>query len=335
LCDLETDFHLDPNQLLPSSDGEIMNRLILRHDLLPYESMEAVTNACSSLPEIMALDNILYAKYVWFDYAYAMDPVGQVDPWFITPVYSDIPTLVMNGDYDCNTGVDWAAEVASHLPNSHLVIVPTVGHGVLLGGHYPAQTMRNFLANPWQDPTPAGLSEMRVAFTPLWPTNTPLLVSGQSVATQFDQSGQGAWYRFQAAQNVLYDIQFSLPDAQLRILDATGKTVAQFNQATLRWQAPADGDYYVWMISSQPGAAQLEWSHPFLIHSLQQAADKSILTWQGETNRAFTIWATPSLDAEHPFTQIGVVPSSKEWIRHFTNSTDNNALFYQISTTKE
>ena len=52
---------------------------------------------------------------------------------FATPVYSFVPTLVMNGTYDCNTGVEWAEEVASHLPNSYLVVVPTVGHGVLLG----------------------------------------------------------------------------------------------------------------------------------------------------------------------------------------------------------
>jgi len=41
---------------------------------------------------------------------------------------SDVPALLMAGDMDATTPVDWAQKVASHLPNARVVVVPNLGH---------------------------------------------------------------------------------------------------------------------------------------------------------------------------------------------------------------
>jgi len=47
------------------------------------------------------------------------------------PVVSDIPTLVLAGDFDIQTAVSWALDTASYLPNSQAVVLPETGHGTL------------------------------------------------------------------------------------------------------------------------------------------------------------------------------------------------------------
>jgi pimeloyl-ACP methyl ester carboxylesterase len=43
-------------------------------------------------------------------------------------VISTVPALLMTGDMDPATPADWAQKVASHLPNSRVVVVPNLGH---------------------------------------------------------------------------------------------------------------------------------------------------------------------------------------------------------------
>ena len=43
-------------------------------------------------------------------------------------VVSDVPALLMAGDMDAMTPVEWAQKVASHLPNSRVVVIPSLGH---------------------------------------------------------------------------------------------------------------------------------------------------------------------------------------------------------------
>ena len=47
------------------------------------------------------------------------------------PVVSDIPTLVVAGEYDPITPAKWAESAASHLANSFYFLFPGGGHGVI------------------------------------------------------------------------------------------------------------------------------------------------------------------------------------------------------------
>ena len=61
--------------------------------------------------------------------------------------YPDVPTLVLNGDFDLRTDVYQAREVASNFPNSTYVEVPNYGHvtSVFEVDHCPSVIVRRFV----------------------------------------------------------------------------------------------------------------------------------------------------------------------------------------------
>jgi len=63
-------------------------------------------------------------------------------------VVSDIPTLVMAGEWDPITPPSWGAAVAGNLANSTFVEFPGLGHGVSVGDSCPRSIMLNFLTSP-------------------------------------------------------------------------------------------------------------------------------------------------------------------------------------------
>jgi pimeloyl-ACP methyl ester carboxylesterase len=54
---------------------------------------------------------------------------GKIPDDFLQPVNSDIPVLILVGEYDPVTPVSMAKEIASYLPNSQLVVIPQMSHG--------------------------------------------------------------------------------------------------------------------------------------------------------------------------------------------------------------
>jgi pimeloyl-ACP methyl ester carboxylesterase len=63
-------------------------------------------------------------------------------------VVSDIPTLVMAGEWDPITPPSWGAAVAANLVNSTFVEFPGLGHGVSVDDSCPRSIMFDFLTNP-------------------------------------------------------------------------------------------------------------------------------------------------------------------------------------------
>lgn len=53
---------------------------------------------------------------------------GEIPADFLQPVRSNIPVLIIAGEWDPVTPVSLAREVARHLPNSQLVVVPEMSH---------------------------------------------------------------------------------------------------------------------------------------------------------------------------------------------------------------
>jgi pimeloyl-ACP methyl ester carboxylesterase len=93
-------------------------------------------------------------------------------------VVSDVPTLVLNGQFDPITPPDNGEAVARNLSHSHVVTFPTTGHGAALSGDCPTEIIGAFLDNPNAAPDTACLAEHpRVNFitprTTLF-TNTPI-----------------------------------------------------------------------------------------------------------------------------------------------------------------
>lgn len=86
--------------------------------------------------------------------------VAEADPIENEPVSSDIPTLVMAGEYDPITPPEWGQLVATNLSQSFFYEFPGVGHGASLAGECPLDVMMDFLDDPQNEPDVSCISEM-------------------------------------------------------------------------------------------------------------------------------------------------------------------------------
>ncbi|MFN8373367.1 MAG: alpha/beta hydrolase [Anaerolineae bacterium] len=78
--------------------------------------------------------------------------IHQPDAIENEPVVSDIPTLVLNGDFDPITPPRWAEQTASTLSSAHFYLFPGTGHGVVRSTDCGANIMQAFLDDPQSPP---------------------------------------------------------------------------------------------------------------------------------------------------------------------------------------
>ena len=82
------------------------------------------------------------------------------ETWIVEPapaieneaVVSDIPTLVLAGEFDPVTPPSWGAIAASTLSNSYFYTIPGLGHGVTDANDCVVSITQQFLANPMTEP---------------------------------------------------------------------------------------------------------------------------------------------------------------------------------------
>lgn len=116
-------------------------------------------------PEDVALDGVrpLFARSADGDLRDILDicQLWQVDPLpsqvVDAPVQSDIPTLLLAGQFDPITPPAFAAEAARTLSNGHLLVDPTASHGVAFNDTCLDGIVRDFLDNPQGEPDSACL----------------------------------------------------------------------------------------------------------------------------------------------------------------------------------
>jgi len=77
---------------------------------------------------------------------------GQAEAIENEAIRSDIPTLILAGEYDPITPPEWGQAVAADLPNSTYLVFPGVGHGASLAGECPISVMESFWADPASEP---------------------------------------------------------------------------------------------------------------------------------------------------------------------------------------
>lgn len=79
-------------------------------------------------------------------------------------VFSDVPTLVLAGDFDPITPPRWGKTAAESLSNSYFFTFPGVGHAVLQGGDCPLDVVLEFLKTPEVVPDASCRDEMHLEF---------------------------------------------------------------------------------------------------------------------------------------------------------------------------
>jgi pimeloyl-ACP methyl ester carboxylesterase len=105
----------------------------------------------SASPEVIAEYGIFGMCKNW--------PVEEAAPWVKEPLVSDIPTLVLEGEFDPVTPPEYGQLVAGHLVNSHFFEFPGVGHDVL-SNECARITTGAFVNDPTQVPEAACIAEL-------------------------------------------------------------------------------------------------------------------------------------------------------------------------------
>ncbi len=85
---------------------------------------------------------------------------GQAEAAEHAPVSSDIPSLLMAGEYDPITPPAWGRRAAETLAQSYFFEYPGVGHGASLVAGCPRDMLIAFLKHPGQSPDDACIAEM-------------------------------------------------------------------------------------------------------------------------------------------------------------------------------
>ncbi len=113
---------------------------------------------------------------------------GTPNPVENQPVTSDIPTLVMTGEYDPVTPPDNAKEVAQTLSKSFLFEFPGTGHGVIPAQKCALGIAQAFLADPTTKPDSSCLSGVK---EPAFTTPDTVVQSGPITMTSFTEASMG------------------------------------------------------------------------------------------------------------------------------------------------
>ncbi len=86
--------------------------------------------------------------------------VGQAEVSANEPVVSDLPALIMNGEYDPVTPPEWGNRAAETLDNVFVYEFPGIGHGASLTHPCPTSMFVAFLTNPYSAPDSSCIDAM-------------------------------------------------------------------------------------------------------------------------------------------------------------------------------
>ncbi|MFN2188789.1 MAG: alpha/beta fold hydrolase, partial [Candidatus Promineifilaceae bacterium] len=87
-------------------------------------------------------------------------PVDEADPVVKEPVVSDIPTILLEGEFDPVTPLQYAEEVAQYLSSSYVYEFPGVGHNVLIASSCARHIADQFMDNPSAEPDSSCINAM-------------------------------------------------------------------------------------------------------------------------------------------------------------------------------
>ncbi len=341
------EFRKDTNIVFDSVHDPVQQILIIKHDMLPFDSIQAAIEANAHLHPLLAALSIGFMAEAAMA-AEMFDDYGQADPSITNVVQSLIPTLVINGTCDTQTGTNWAAEVASHLPNAHLVFVPGTGHGVLFATNgCTLQILRDFFANPAQPPDAACAQFLVPDFPAPWPADAPSLAPGATLSGSITNPGVANWYELAAPAPAvpvggISDVHCQLRIVQLpdpflvRIYGSTdGTPIAQHSgPGTLDFAS--DGSPLVLAIQpfssgEQTGDYEIQFSIPFVVRKLAVAHPTVEIVWQGPPGAPVAIEYAAHLAPTNTFENVtGDLPTPTPLLEQTIFLPDNATGFFRI-----
>lgn len=148
--------------ILYDSDGWAMGMhfSVQCNEEAPFTSVNSLRASVEQFPQLSSyVQSIPNISETTLTICEAWDTV-EPDPIENMPVFSDIPTLVMSGQYDPITPPHWGRLTASTLPLSHFYEYPGVGHGATVEHSCGMNMALEFLDSPGVPPDAACIAEM-------------------------------------------------------------------------------------------------------------------------------------------------------------------------------
>lgn len=129
------------------------------YEEVPFARSGDVSAAMKAYPRVIALyeDGLDGRSTFAICDAWGAGRAGQVEN---QPVQSDIPALIMAGEYDPITPPEWGLQVAENLSSSFFFAFPGSGHGVSFSEACPRAITLSFLEDPQRKPAADCLAEM-------------------------------------------------------------------------------------------------------------------------------------------------------------------------------
>lgn len=130
------------------------------HEELVFSSLEAFQKEVARYPKIAPM----YENAVLGTLSYRVCNqwgAGRAKENANQPVYSDIPTLLMAGEFDPITPPHWGQQAAETLSNAYFYEYPGLGHGSVGVADCPSQMFVDFLENPWSAPSDACIAKIQ------------------------------------------------------------------------------------------------------------------------------------------------------------------------------
>lgn len=142
----------------PSDDADAMYNSVTCSEEIPFNNYDAaIADAESTPPEVR--DGLVGSVESMFETCRIWD-VTPAPAFEAEPVVSDLPTLVLAGEYDPATPPAWGEIAAETLSNSFFFEFPGVGHGTIDGGDCPVSIIVAFLDDPTTEPDSSCIAEM-------------------------------------------------------------------------------------------------------------------------------------------------------------------------------
>jgi len=143
------------SSLLDETISDGMGLSVTCREEYPFEQGAPIAAAIKANPRFARLtetDSTLAACPIW--------GVGRSPAIEALPVTSDVPAMLLSGDYDVVTPPAWAASAAGHLAHGHLVTFPGIGHGILASDQCADAVVAAFLKAPRDEPKAACLARL-------------------------------------------------------------------------------------------------------------------------------------------------------------------------------
>jgi pimeloyl-ACP methyl ester carboxylesterase len=131
-----------------------MNRSVWCNEEVSFSSLEQFQANLASYPELAGLFRSSYDGEIDYQECAIWDS-GKAAPAENEPVTSDVPALILSGEYDPYTPPAWGQHAAETLKNSHFYVYPDVGHVPSWEEGCPRDMMIAFILDPASAPDDA------------------------------------------------------------------------------------------------------------------------------------------------------------------------------------